>query len=1221
MAPAQKARAAFEPIPYDFDIEDLVNKTEHMRFAMRFNVSQIKHYGLAKFEQIVKNYVVNQGKPLVVEGFADDMLDPWLFSRDWLVNNAGDQVMQARDLNKDENIPISLRHYLNHMHAVASRHFRQQDPSELKYRQPQRMYLKDIDCPEVWRKALERIIPKSLFYLNEGQTDDDGREPAGHPPHLTLDRKYARRGDLMSSLPEDMRAENMQCYIGHEGTYTPAHREMCGSLGHNLMVEASGVGSVDSQGNPERPGSSIWFMTETDDRQTVAEYWQSILGHDIEVEKHFASISAWRKAPFSVHVVVQEPGDLVIIPSLAPHQVWNRGTRTMKAAWNRTTPETLQYALSEAVPKARMVCRDEQYKNKAIVYYSLDKYAKLLTEIKAQADALPPASVRELLRSRGKKILEMRKDFDMLLDSYEEILLSEMWDPESPQVDCQYLPFDSNVTCAYCRCNIFNRFLSCPNCTTHLDLPEPEPYDVCMDCYVMGRSCYCISGHKWVEQWKWSHLEAKYEEWRLLHNALQANVLKPQPLRKKTLQQKWVDMSKRSLADVTRHQLQRRPFQDPLKPKDQEDKPTDEQVINGEASDNESTPARTRNKKRPGKFWVKHQQCHVCKNPHENWKVVKCSQCPRYYCYGTLFRGRGEMPQEIMENPDWVCPHCNNVCFAGTCAKLDTQKPAQPKGTSLGHDTRAIADIRSVETIISLNTSNKYWIRPDGEGEESFQIRTMREEAEAAKKDKELHEDPDDEDDYAVPAQQAISADQIDPELRDESVMVASLTQYNNGSGTPNATPGQSHDGYVPAATGGFASQYRGTSEDSQNVYPGPDNAGAETGQKRTRDVADDEILMEVQKKRSRPLDGFSFAAKLANSTGTEAGRQFQKDKYHKALERARQQGRYHIYKASLEGSSRILKFKLPPASLASIVNVAREPVANGTVRDDEDGLDVLRSDIGPKGKPDVQNLSKANKKTEAVNKGSTRVKTKRRSGHADSDADQSENDHGSDVEDEPPAPNVPTNGRRRGASAYLRKKHGGDADAEVLEALPMTATRKRAEHGSGKGLTDAAIDVDVAVIDDSPQAEQPGPITDHPMLVPASEPEDLRQAPTAMMVAPRMTEAEANLRAKMSMMDGAGDDIDDDRAGTDEGSAEPVAEMNVPETSKAGPGRSSKASRKSAGVADVARHSDDGPAKKSARKSEPAMAKTSGPATFGRSIFDRKKGPGGKKIRVVGKV
>ena len=216
------------------------------------------------------------------------------------------------------------------------------------------------------------------------------------------------------------------CYIGHEGTYTPAHREMCASLGQNIMVEASSTVSQD--GKAEKPGSSIWFMTESKDRHTVSEYWLSVLGHDIEVVNHFAQVVAWKKAPFNVYVVEQRPGDFILIPPLAPHQVWNRGTRTMKVAWNRTTVETLEMALNEALPRSRIVCRNEQYKNKAIIYYTLQKYASLLSQILGQAARISPPDAQQLFNS--SKIKQIRKDFKRLFNLYKEVLLTEMFHPD-----------------------------------------------------------------------------------------------------------------------------------------------------------------------------------------------------------------------------------------------------------------------------------------------------------------------------------------------------------------------------------------------------------------------------------------------------------------------------------------------------------------------------------------------------------------------------------------------------------------------------------------------------------------------------------------------------------------------------------------------------------------------------------------------------------------------
>ena len=367
---------------------------------------------------------------------------------------------------------MTIGHYLKSMNQLTTQF------TSSNYRDPkrQRLYLKDIDTPDEWAKDLKEFIPEIFYYLSECIESRTGGDGAILEPNEYGQMRYGKgvapAGDLMSSLPSEMRALNMMCYIGHEGTYTPAHREMCASLGHNIMVEAS----VDGSG--EKAGSSIWFMTETKEREVVSEYFLSMLGHDIEVEKHFAQINAWKKAPFNVWVVEQKVGDLILIPPLAPHQVWNRGTRTMKAAWNRTTVDTLELAINEALPRARMVCREEQYKNKAIVYYSLVKYHGLVTR----------DTVEQKMWKYGR-IKQLFEDFKRLFALFTDILVSEMFSAALPnEKDVELLEFDSNVTCSYCRCNIWNRFLTCKTCIETGPDGEEDAYDICMDCFVMGRS-------------------------------------------------------------------------------------------------------------------------------------------------------------------------------------------------------------------------------------------------------------------------------------------------------------------------------------------------------------------------------------------------------------------------------------------------------------------------------------------------------------------------------------------------------------------------------------------------------------------------------------------------------------------------------------------------------------------------------------------------------------
>lgn len=566
----------------------------------------------------------------------------------------------------------------------------------LNYKDPdrQRIYLKDIDCPEQWHNHLKQLIPPSLFYLNEGpepyQGPGSASDSRGNGVDSQSGRSIGRAGDLMSSLPPNLRAENLMCYIGHEGTYTPSHQEMCGSLGHNIMVEASD-GSME-YGRCTRPGSSIWFMTETKDRHVVSDYWTSTLGHHIDIEDHFAQINAWRAARFKTYVVEQKPGDFILIPPLAAHQVWNRGTRTMKVAWNRTTPDTLANALNEALARSRMVCRDEQYKNKAIVYYSLERYSKMLKRVSGANIGHP-------------KVQQLLKDFQQLFSLYTRILLSESFSRDLPEEkNLEFIAFDGSITCSYCRSNIFNRFLTCPWCVEEKDTEQESAYDICMECYAMGRSCACISKLKWAEQFDWGDLVGKHEIWRqqlLQHNSRIRDQYQPLGVERDRL-------GKRTLAEICQEQLRMRPWVDINKPVDER--------IDEHASDSEGAgPPRKRKKiGRSDQADENHGRCHVCMYFDPSWKLASCGYCHRNYCYGSLFRAFNIQPQTAMEEYKWKCPKCRNMCNCGACRKNPKMQPFEP-ACSLGHDTKKIADPRSTEALVDFRHSNLRWLQKSGD--------------------------------------------------------------------------------------------------------------------------------------------------------------------------------------------------------------------------------------------------------------------------------------------------------------------------------------------------------------------------------------------------------------------------------------------------------------------------------------------------------------------------
>ncbi|GKZ24554.1 hypothetical protein AbraCBS73388_011381 [Aspergillus brasiliensis] len=638
--PAQRPRAAFEPLSPDLDLTELVNSTPNFKEVARIHCDMIDENGLEIFEKLVLLHVVRGGKPLVVEGF-NHRLDNSIFSEKWLRNHYSSRTECARNLTTKTDLPLTIGHYLKNMPLLASQWnaYNYKDPDR------QRIYLKDIDCPPQWREQLKRIIPPGLFYLNQFQETFDGPGAKRSTPSNRNRNSsgIARPGDLMSCLPPSMRAENLMCYIGHEGTYTPAHQEMCASLGQNIMVEASD-GSTE-YGKETKPGSSIWFMTESKDRRVVSEYWMSTLGHDIDIEDHFAQINAWKAAPFKTYVVEQRPGDFILVPPLAAHQVWNRGTRTMKVAWNRTTPETLEKALTEALPHARMVCRDEQYKNKAIVFYSLEHYSAILRK----ADTV----------DSGDSILrQIVKDFEHLFSLFTDIILSESFSDQVPEEDVEYVAFDTKL--------------------------------------------------RWVEQFPWDELQAKYETWRLQIidiNSQARDTYVSLPAQRSRLQ-------KRTLAEVCQLELRRRPWVDISKPTVQS-----ERLEELESDSERPNSARKRRKTRRVDAFQQTRNCHICRYAEPRWKLASCSGCRTNYCYGSLFRAFNIKPQETMEAIEWKCPKCRKICSCAACRRDPTMTPFEPTCTLLGHDTRKIADPRSVESLVDFRQSNLRWLKKAGDDE------------------------------------------------------------------------------------------------------------------------------------------------------------------------------------------------------------------------------------------------------------------------------------------------------------------------------------------------------------------------------------------------------------------------------------------------------------------------------------------------------------------------
>jgi Zinc-finger domain of monoamine-oxidase A repressor R1 len=323
---------------------------------------------------------------------------------------------------------------------------------------------------------------------------------------------------------------------------------------------------------------------------------------------------------------------------------------TIKAAWNRTTIDTLELSLSETLPAYRHVCRDEQYKNKAIVHQSLLELSRFSPHV--------------LISSPFKHDSFMR-----LFRLYTQLLVNE-WIPAEHYANLRMekIPQEFNVICSFCGTNIWNRFLTCKSCL-QLDVEgDIDSFDICLECYSRGRSCRDITNLVWVQQEKWSDLMNLWERCRGIYQFLGGDDI--DDFHTETT----ISLGRKTLAGVCIDELSRRP--DPHRPP--------------------SVP-------------IKEGLCHTCKVRHPDWKMVYCTRegCHRAYCFGNLFRQFDQDPFDVLSKLEgYTCPVCRGVCNCGACRKRADQTGYEPKLRCGGINPRLVADPRSVECLFETNRSN-----------------------------------------------------------------------------------------------------------------------------------------------------------------------------------------------------------------------------------------------------------------------------------------------------------------------------------------------------------------------------------------------------------------------------------------------------------------------------------------------------------------------------------
>lgn len=150
---------------------------------------------------------------------------------------------------------------------------------------------------------------------------------------------------------------------------------------------------------------------------------------------------------------------------------------------------------------ARRLCRPEVYQSKLICYRSL----KNITRKLADTTQSPIGGIPTLRR---------------LASLLKEILVAEC-PPE--YLTSNQLRDRTDLTCTFCRADLFQSFFECTVCCTSTcsepngpgsdgEQLEPSRYRSCPTCYVEGRSCWCSTpaAMKARQRWDFGELISAY---------------------------------------------------------------------------------------------------------------------------------------------------------------------------------------------------------------------------------------------------------------------------------------------------------------------------------------------------------------------------------------------------------------------------------------------------------------------------------------------------------------------------------------------------------------------------------------------------------------------------------------------------------------------------------------------------------------------------------------
>ncbi|EHY52428.1 hypothetical protein ABEF92_006633 [Exophiala dermatitidis] len=416
---------------------------------------------------------------------------------------------------------------------------------------------------------------------------------------LPTELQWGGRLDLFQWLPQCARSEVMMAYVGSEGSSSGFHRCFSSTVALNLLVES-------------------------DDRPVVC------IGTDFDSQKKYDSFMAARgvsphldwlnlgteellKADFPLYAYDQRVGDLVVFPPATAHQVWNPSTLSAKLVWNILHPLSLEVGFEYVQAPFNRLCHPDVARTNLSLACAMLSLLQDHQNVTNASLPLPP-------------------DLPLLSRLFRQMVHDESIEAQ-PATPISLVPIQTGTiaTCNFCSTAIWNRHVRCTQCAD---------FDLCLLCYLNGRSCEHLQSYAWAEL-----IPAELCT-RVLNRAREILGFQPEEPR---------------------------------------------------ALDRRKTLGTAVNELMRAKTSPTMRLCHLCRIEHQEFKGRRCDKCTAFFCYRGLFRHFDKYPPDVLRHKgSWVCPKCEETCNCRCChfatAYVKSEKPASkrrvkacdPRGKQMG---------------------------------------------------------------------------------------------------------------------------------------------------------------------------------------------------------------------------------------------------------------------------------------------------------------------------------------------------------------------------------------------------------------------------------------------------------------------------------------------------------------------------------------------------------